>query len=609
MCPLTTSQFDARTLAHVRQLCSLLLATLPLMTEASTFFDVPGATQPPSATTGLVSHVYDVRSPRFGARGDGVSDDWAAIQAAINAAPESSTVYLPTGAYRITATLDFGSKVLRLQGDSQGRAAEGVTSGGSVIFGAVNGPLVRSGAVLHSGISIEKLGFKNTHAAGTGLAVTGVGIALRDLSIQAFIGIDARLNTFTLLIENVVIHPIAAFAVGSIGILASSHTQIIGCDIANFDHGIRAYGTTVNITGCRLEVNNTALMLGMDATGASHQLSRSSITGNSMEANDTAVDVVSMTASQIGAVGIQGSVNSPTGQSKLGIYVRAASHSEINSVVANGSFSAAGIRVGGGAILGFKNVQVSNALAGARTWEVQGNLGNLRFENCNYRERPDDPGANAYVDYARGLVTHSIRQIDNLTPGREGRNIRGIAVPVTQTKTSVVISFTGAHTSSEAAVKTATAATGGTLAPGTYYYTATIVTPRGETGASSERSVVVGGTNSTVTVTFTGTTPDGWKRRVYRGTAPGVYDGYFETPLDSSTSFSDTGQTFTGRKSPAIAADGETDMREPDANYAVIVTPNWGTTAWVTAKATTGFTIHFGTSAPAGASVDWFIVR
>ena len=46
-----------------------------------------------------------------------------------------------------------------------------------------------------------------------------------------------------------------------------------------------------------------------------------------------------------------------------------------------------------------------------------------------------------------------------------------------------------------------------------------------------------------------------------------------------------------------------------DANYGVAVTPNWNTSVWVTGKTATGFTINFGTAAPAGATVDWMIRR
>lgn len=47
----------------------------------------------------------------------------------------------------------------------------------------------------------------------------------------------------------------------------------------------------------------------------------------------------------------------------------------------------------------------------------------------------------------------------------------------------------------------------------------------------------------------------------------------------------------------------------PDANYAVFCTPNWNTTCFVSGKSTTGFTLNFGTAAPAGQLVDWFVAK
>lgn len=46
-----------------------------------------------------------------------------------------------------------------------------------------------------------------------------------------------------------------------------------------------------------------------------------------------------------------------------------------------------------------------------------------------------------------------------------------------------------------------------------------------------------------------------------------------------------------------------------DANYAVFCTPDWNTTCFVTNKTTTGFTLNFGTTAPAGQLVDWLVIR
>lgn len=50
-------------------------------------------------------------------------------------------------------------------------------------------------------------------------------------------------------------------------------------------------------------------------------------------------------------------------------------------------------------------------------------------------------------------------------------------------------------------------------------------------------------------------------------------------------------------------------FNQTDTNYGVVVTPNWNTTVWVTDKATSGFTINFGTNAPANAKFDYFIFR
>src|SRR5690606_22330188 len=48
---------------------------------------------------------------------------------------------------------------------------------------------------------------------------------------------------------------------------------------------------------------------------------------------------------------------------------------------------------------------------------------------------------------------------------------------------------------------------------------------------------------------------------------------------------------------------------EPDTNYDVFVSPSWATTWHVTAKATSGFTINFGTAASSGAeTVAWMLV-
>lgn len=51
-------------------------------------------------------------------------------------------------------------------------------------------------------------------------------------------------------------------------------------------------------------------------------------------------------------------------------------------------------------------------------------------------------------------------------------------------------------------------------------------------------------------------------------------------------------------------------LTEPDALYGVLATPNWSTTCYVSALATSGFTLNFGTAAPGGGGkVTWAVVR
>jgi hypothetical protein len=48
---------------------------------------------------------------------------------------------------------------------------------------------------------------------------------------------------------------------------------------------------------------------------------------------------------------------------------------------------------------------------------------------------------------------------------------------------------------------------------------------------------------------------------------------------------------------------------QPDTNYAVICTPNFNTTCYVTNQGTGGFTINFGTAAGVSATVHWLVIR
>lgn len=76
----------------------------------------------PSGPTWVKDTMYNVKHPSFGAVGDGVTDDTAAIQAAINAAMATGgVVYFPTGPYRVNGTLTVSGMGITLRGASRRR--------------------------------------------------------------------------------------------------------------------------------------------------------------------------------------------------------------------------------------------------------------------------------------------------------------------------------------------------------------------------------------------------------------------------------------------------------------------------------------------------------
>ena len=169
---------------------------------------VPTGTTCPALVTStalmdLGAPVYNVKS--FGAYGDGVHDDTAAIQAAINAAGVSGgTAYLPTGTYLVTADTTpgqstgvgaalYGLSDVSIVGDGRGattlKVQTGTATGRSdgIAYGfdsAGTSVDVNDVAVSHLSISLEAV----TATFGSGIravntASTGSDASFTDLSV------------------------------------------------------------------------------------------------------------------------------------------------------------------------------------------------------------------------------------------------------------------------------------------------------------------------------------------------------------------------------------------------------------------------------------------
>lgn len=123
----------------------------------------------------------------FGAVGNGVADDTAAIQAAIDFTGSSGgAVYIPTGNYKITATLDLAnlSHAIKVYGDGdQSRILATVPSNGAAInIGSV--PQGPNNSLLS--VEISDLYLRSVSSTGHGIYVNASSPILRNMYIRDF---------------------------------------------------------------------------------------------------------------------------------------------------------------------------------------------------------------------------------------------------------------------------------------------------------------------------------------------------------------------------------------------------------------------------------------
>ncbi len=134
-----------------------------------------------SLAIGGPSPWYDVTHPKFGAVGNGVADDTAAIQAAINAAITAGggSIFLPKGIYKLTSTLvmQMGLHIRIFSPTTEGGTSATIlrwagAAGGTVLF------MNRTQDCLIRGLSF--VSSSGSHNFGVGIDVdqtTGSGIA------------------------------------------------------------------------------------------------------------------------------------------------------------------------------------------------------------------------------------------------------------------------------------------------------------------------------------------------------------------------------------------------------------------------------------------------
>ena len=115
------------------------------------------------------SHKYmvNVKSPKYGALGDGSTDDYASILAAITAAPAGSVIYFPVGDYKLSQTLVI-TKTLTLKGDGI-RGESAALSKTRLIWTQTDGT---NGIEPSVAIMIDGLEIQGNSSAGHGILLT-----------------------------------------------------------------------------------------------------------------------------------------------------------------------------------------------------------------------------------------------------------------------------------------------------------------------------------------------------------------------------------------------------------------------------------------------------
>lgn len=214
-----------------------------------------GFTQPSGVPRTVESKLRDVVSVKdYGATGDGVTDDTAYIQGALNVA---KYIFIPTGTYLVSSlmvldeTFLFGagaSAILKQNVVSQGTPMFSITSVDSVVFRDFvmdgNGDAQPAGNTIH-GIKI----------------VDGTGILIEDVNLISFNGDQINISSTTDAVESgtIKISQVTGFNLGRHGInvqgFGVSNLQISDTNIAV---GTYVTSSTVNGIPYNIELTDTS---------------------------------------------------------------------------------------------------------------------------------------------------------------------------------------------------------------------------------------------------------------------------------------------------------------------------------------------------------------
>jgi hypothetical protein len=328
------------------------------------------ATSAPTART-MPDRLAEIKNVKdFGAVGDKSHDDTSAIQAAVDLASSPYTgtkrgaVFFPPGIYKLTSSITFPPSI---------RAIGFLGAPGAKLEGNFADALLKRDVESPYGgvYYIENLEFENNHAAGKAIVFHScVGASVRNCAISAFRGIETY-NSQSINVDSCSIS--SGGLRNAVGIIAGNATMVTSTDISGCLHGIRHCNLGLVVMGGRYEVNTQAVVVGLDWDGNVFQSSGFHISGLSMEANQTAIDVIAGAGGFIGGVAVTGGVTMA-----YGVRLRSAQNTTVSGVTisTDASYTSAGFSLE-------TATQVRIEAVGSPSWNISRELQSFGLENCD----------------------------------------------------------------------------------------------------------------------------------------------------------------------------------------------------------------------------------
>lgn len=328
-----------------------------------------------------LAHIKNVRD--FGAKGDSVTDDWAAIMAAVNWTTgnnQRGTVYFPPGTYLVSAPINFNgipNNTATYFFLGEGGASVITGNFADYVFSRKGTP--PGNPVGNSGPrTLQKLTIINQNANGGGirLGVT-VGGSIRDCDITANLGItddntdvpDGSGNwepSLEISIENCTLRPFTNRAAGSVGITKGADGAVTNCRLYNYEIGGKTYSGEQSSSwqGCYFEGNSlAAIAVGVipTSTTLTSGIGMVAVLGNRFKNNGTGILIKTGSVSVFGNVveGTNGTIGGANPQYGIRLFSGAAQRCFVAGNKVSGQYDIAAFDTGGG-----EQFNVFNAVAG-----------------------------------------------------------------------------------------------------------------------------------------------------------------------------------------------------------------------------------------------------